>query len=154
VIPPRPVIRAFWALHKGLRRLRGGRLGTTVPRGDRIGTLFLHTVGRKSGQPRVNGLFYIVEGSNLVVVASNVGADADPAWWLNLRDRPDADVEIGGQRRPVRARAATPDEEARLWPRLDAANPDYVTYRARADRPIPVILLEPRSPSAVSLASS
>jgi deazaflavin-dependent oxidoreductase (nitroreductase family) len=119
-----------------------------------MGTLFLHTVGRKSGEPRVNGLFYLVAGPNLVVAASNVGADVDPAWWMNLREQPDAEVEIGGERRAVRARAATADEEARLWPRLDVANPEYVTYRARAHRHIPVIILEPRSAGAVSLATS
>jgi deazaflavin-dependent oxidoreductase (nitroreductase family) len=141
---PRPVLRAFWALHRGLRRLSGGRIGTRAARGDRIGTLFLHTVGRKSGQPRVNGLFYLEEGPNLVVVASNAGSDSDPAWWLNLRDQPDADVEIGGRRRPVSARPATTDEATRLWPRLDGANPDFVAYRAKVTRIISVVILEPR----------
>ncbi len=106
--------------------------------------LFLHTVGRKSGQPRVNGLFYIDDGSDLVAVASNAGADRDPAWWLNLLDQPDAEVELAGRRRPVRARAATPEEAARLWPRLVAANPDFAEYRARVTRPIPIVVLEPR----------
>jgi F420H(2)-dependent quinone reductase len=142
--PPRAVFRAFWFVHQALRRMTDGRLGTRVAQGDRKGTLFLHTVGRKSRQPRVNGLFYIVEGSNLIVVASNAGADADPAWWLNLRDQPDADVELAGRRRPIRGRAATADEAARLWPRLDVANPDYAAYRATARRPIPVVILEPR----------
>jgi deazaflavin-dependent oxidoreductase (nitroreductase family) len=142
--PPRAVYRAYWFIHQGLRRLSGGRIGTRSARGDRKGTLFVHTVGRKSGQPRVNGLYYIVEGSNLIVVASNAGADADPAWWLNLRAQPDAEVELAGQRRPVRARAATDDEAARLWPRLDVANPDYATYRAEARRPIRIVILEPR----------
>jgi deazaflavin-dependent oxidoreductase (nitroreductase family) len=116
--------------------------------------LFLHTVGRKSGQPRSNALFYLVDGADLVVVASNAGADTDPAWWLNLRDQPAAEVEIAGRRRPVRARVASAAEAARLWPRLDAANPDYATYRARAARPIPVVILEPPAPSAVSLGPS
>ena len=89
-----------------------------------------------------------------MVVASNAGAGTDPAWWLNLRDQPDAEVEIAGRRRAVRARTATADEAARLWPRLDTANPDYATYRARAARPIPLIILEPRSTKAVSLAPS
>ena len=106
--------------------------------------LFLHTVGRKSGQPRVNGLFYLDDGPDLVVVASNAGADSDPAWLSNLQAQPDAEVELAGRRRPVRGRAATADEEARLWPRLDVANPDYAAYRAKARRPIPVVILEPR----------
>lgn len=142
--PPRPVLRVFWALHRGLRRATGGRLGTSRASSDRIGTLFLHTVGRKSGRRRVNGLFYLLDGPNLVVVASNAGSVVDPAWFLNLRDQPDAEVEFGGKRRPVRAREATAEEAARLWPRLVAANPDYASYRAKVSRPIPVVILEPR----------
>jgi deazaflavin-dependent oxidoreductase (nitroreductase family) len=106
--------------------------------------LFLHTVGRKSGQPRVNGLFYLDDGPDLVAVASNAGADRDPAWWLNLRDQPDAEVELAGQRRPVRARAASAEEAQRLWPRLIAANPDFAEYRAKVTRTIPIVILQPR----------
>jgi deazaflavin-dependent oxidoreductase (nitroreductase family) len=133
----------FWALHRALRRISRGRLGTIRARSGGLGTLFLHTVGRKTGQARVTGLFYLVQGPDLVVVASNAGGDADPAWWLNLRDQPDAEVEIAGRRRPVRARQATGEEAAGLWPRLDAANRDFVAYRAKANRPIPVVILEP-----------
>ena len=144
VIVPRPVYRAIWALHRGLRRLSGGRIGTRAARDDSVGTLFLHTVGHRTGQPRVNGLYYLQEGGNLLVVASNAGADRDPAWWLNLRDHPHAEVEIGGRRRPVRARQATTDEAARIIPRLDRANPEFATYRARVTRSIPIVILEPR----------
>jgi len=144
VIPPRPVLRLYWWLHRALRRVSGGRLGTTRPRGDGVGTLFLHTVGRRTGEPRANALYFLDEGSDIVVVASNAGADTDPAWWLNLQARPEAEIEIGGQRRHVRARVATTEEADRLWPRLDAGNPDYAAYRAKVDRPIQVVILEPR----------
>ena len=144
MIPPRPVLRLYWWLHRALRRVSGGRLGTARPRGHGVGTLFLHTVGRRTSEPRVNALFFLDEGSDVVVVASNAGAGTDPAWWLNLQARPEAEIEIGGQRRRVRARIATIEEADRLWPRLDAGNPDYAAYRARADRRIPVVILEPR----------
>ena len=136
-------MRLFWSLHKVVRRISGGRLGTSRARDDGLGTLFLHTVGRRSGQARVNGLFYITDGSNLVVVASNAGAPNDPGWWLNLRDRPDAEVEIAGQRRRVRAGMASDEEAIRLWPRLVAANPDFAKYRANVERPIPIVRLSP-----------
>ena len=142
--PPRPILRLVWWLHQAVRRVSGGRLWTSRARDDRVGTLYLHTTGRKTGQPRVNALFYLVDGADLVVVASNGGADTDPAWWLNLGEKQDAGVEIVGQRRAVRARPATAEETARLWPRLVAANPDYAAYRATARRPIPVVILEPR----------
>lgn len=142
--PPRPILRVFWSLHRALRRLTGGRIGTRRAKGDGLGTLFLHTIGRKSGQARANGLFYIVDGQDLIVVASNAGSESDPAWWLNLRDQPEAEVEIAGERRPIRGRLATAEETTRLWPRSVAANPDYDAYRASVQRQIPVVILEPR----------
>lgn len=144
MIPPRVVFRAIWALHKGLRVVSGGHLGTPRPRGTRLGTLFLLSTGRTSGQQRRNGLFYIEDGANLVVVASNAGASAYPGWWLNLQATPRAEVELGaGRLRPVHARAATADEETRLWPRLVAGSASFEEYRKVVDRPIPIVVLEP-----------
>jgi hypothetical protein len=41
------------------------------------------------------------------------------------------------------ARRASDAEATTLWLRFDAANPEFVAYRARAGRPIPVVILEP-----------
>jgi F420H(2)-dependent quinone reductase len=141
--PPRPLLRLGWAFHKALFRLTGGRMGTQRA-GEGLGTLFLLSTGRTTGAIRRNGLFYIEDGPNLVVVASNAGENVDPNWWRNLKAKPDAVVEIGTRRLPLRARAASPDEAARLWPRLDAAYREYAAYRAKATREIPVVILEPR----------
>jgi F420H(2)-dependent quinone reductase len=93
---------------------------------------------------RRSGLFYIEDGPAFVVVASNAGEDRDPSWWRNLQAHPDAEVEIGRRTLPVRARAATADEEARLWPRLDEGYPEYARYRAKVSRHMLVVILEPR----------
>jgi deazaflavin-dependent oxidoreductase (nitroreductase family) len=145
--PPRPVLRAYWALHKAVSSLSGGRLGTRRPGGGRPGVLFLWTRGRRSGEPRRNGLYYIEDGTSFVVAASNAGDASDPGWWKNLVARLDAEVEIGRLRAPVRARQAVTEEAARLWPRLDDVYPDFAAYRARAGREIPVVILEPRAPT-------
>ena len=142
--PRRLVLRAFWALHRAVRRVTGGRLGTSEPHDGRLGTLFLHTTGRRTGKPRVTGLYYLRDGDNVVVVASNAGEPSDPAWWTNLVARPSAEVEIDARRHPVVARRATGPEGDRLWPRLVAAFPDYGRYRVTAGRPIPLVILEPR----------
>jgi deazaflavin-dependent oxidoreductase (nitroreductase family) len=144
MVPPRPVFRAFWALHKGIVRLSGGRIGTARAAGGHLGTLFLASTGRSSGQQRRNGLYYVEDGPNFVVVASNAGADVDPAWWRNLQAQPDADVEIAGQRHAVRARAATPEEQARLWPRFVRGSSAFAEYQAKVTRRLPVVILEPR----------
>jgi deazaflavin-dependent oxidoreductase (nitroreductase family) len=135
-------LRGFWAIHRVVDRLSGGRLGSKV---FGIPSLWLTTVGRKSGEARTNALFYLEDGPNKIVVASNAGLDADPAWWLNLAATPEATVRVGRRVRPVRAREAAPDERVRLWPRLVKLNPDYARYQATTTRSIPVVILEPRA---------
>ena len=144
MIPPRWVLRLLWAIHRGIDRLTGGRIGTVRPTGQRLGTLFVISTGRPSGQPRRNPVYHVEEGPNLVVVASNAGAPTDPAWWQNLQARPDASVEIGGEQRAVRARAATPEEQARLWPRFVRGSATFNEYQANTARKLSVVILEPR----------
>ena len=79
-----------------------------------------------------------------MVIASNAGADADPAWWRNLQAAPDATVELGGRRYPVHAREVAGDERDRLYARFEEASSQYRGYRETATRTIPVIVLEPR----------
>jgi F420H(2)-dependent quinone reductase len=154
---PRQLLSVGWALHRGLFSLTGGRIGAAPPRsGGGVGTLFLLSTGRKSGKVRRNGLYYIEDGPNFVVVASNAGENVDPQWWRNLKATPDAEVEMGTHRHAITARQATPEEAAALWPRLDAGYSGYAEYRTRAyRRTLPVVILEPRpsptpSPEAVS----
>ncbi len=134
-------LRLSWRLHRLLDRLSGGRLGTRVMG---IPVLWLTSVGRKTGVVRTNALYYLADGQNLVVVASNAGLDSEPAWWLNLQAAPETTVRTGRRDQPVRAREATVVERGRLWPRLVELNPDYRTYQDGTTRPIPVVVLEPR----------
>ncbi len=143
MIVPRPVLRVFWVVHNAIDRLTGGRLSTARPSDRGVGTLFLTTTGRRSGQPRRNGLYYVEDGSSFVVVASNAGADADPAWWLNLQASPEATVEIGRRSTRVRARPASDAERNRLWPELVRRHRTFEAYTRVTSRPIPVVILEP-----------
>lgn len=146
--PPRPgtrafeVVKAVTALNVRLFRLTGGRIGGTF---DGVPVLLLHHVGRRSGEPRVTPLLHIVDGDDLVIVASMGGTPKHPAWYHNLTAAPDAEVELARERRAVRARTATPQEKGRLWPRLVDAYPAYAVYQRRTDRDIPVVLLERRA---------
>ena len=143
--PPRPIMELAWSFHRVLHRVAGGRVSTAPPSASGgVGTLFLASTGRKTGKVRRTGLFYIEDGAAFVVVASNAGANADPAWWLNLQANPDAVVELGPREIPVRARQATDVEADLLWPRLEAAYGEYARYRAQRTDPIPVVLLEQR----------
>jgi deazaflavin-dependent oxidoreductase (nitroreductase family) len=142
--PPRWLLQIGWAFHKRLFAITGGRIGARSPSAGRLGTLFLVTSGRRSRQPRRNGLFYLDDGPNLVVVASNAGAHDDPGWWLNLQAHPEAAVQLGPDPRPVRARPATAEEHDRLWPRLVERHPPFADYGRATGRRIAVVVLEPR----------
>ncbi|MEP7739297.1 nitroreductase family deazaflavin-dependent oxidoreductase [Nocardioides sp. 31GB23] len=112
------------------------RNGTTV--------LVLFTTGRRSGEPRTNALIFRPWGDAYLVIASKGGADSPPAWFLNLSDDPEVEVQVKDRRIPVRARVATPEEKPEMWRTMVEAWPDYDDYQASTDREIPVVVLEPR----------
>jgi deazaflavin-dependent oxidoreductase (nitroreductase family) len=128
------------AVHRALYRSTGGLIGA---RFFRARMLLLETRGWRSGQARVTPLLFVEDGARFVVVASNAGDDRDPAWLKNLRKEPQAFVQVGKQRIAVRARDASADESARLWPRLESSYKYYPDYRVRTKRHIPIIVLEP-----------
>lgn len=133
-------LRGMGVLHRAIYRLTGGRLAGKV---WNLSILLLTTTGRKSGTPRTTPLCYFPDGDDLVVIASNGGMDWYPDWWLNLVSDPHATVEIGRTRRRVVARAASPEERARLWAALTATAPGYLEYERRTSREIPLGLLRP-----------
>ena len=137
-----PLIRALSAANTWVYRLSGGRIGGRFRGGAPV--LLLTTVGRKSGQPRTAPLLYLEDGENLVIVASKGGMSHHPVWYLNLEANPDVKVQVGSERRRMRARRALDEEKAKLWPRLVAMYDDYDTYQGRTDRNIPVVILSPR----------
>ena len=107
-----------------------------------VPTLLLTTRGRKSGKLRRTALIYGQDGDNYVVVASRGGAQKHPAWYLNLSDNPDVEVQVGGDKFSARARTAGPDEKARLWPMMAKIWPAYNDYQKKTEREIPVVVLE------------
>ena len=120
---------------------RGRLLGTL----DGAPLLVLHHTGAKTGARRQNPTVHMPDGENLVIVASIGGNPKNPAWYHNLRAHPDeVEVDVRGGSRPVRARQATPEEAAELWPRLFKTYPPFKTYVTRTDRELPVMILEPR----------
>jgi len=105
----------------------------------------LHTVGRTSGRPRTTMLTApVVDGDMVVLVASKGGDDRDPDWYRNLMAHPEVELTMAGRRRPMRARRASPQEKAKLWPRIVTAYQGYASYQRRTDRDIPVVICEPR----------
>jgi deazaflavin-dependent oxidoreductase (nitroreductase family) len=133
------------AVHRFLYRATGGRVGA---RAGRLTFLLLEHTGRRSGRRYLAPLLYVEDGARLVVVGSNAGDDRDPAWWQNLKARPETSVRVGTRRLAVRARAAAGEERARIWQRLLERWPEYARYETRTAREIPVVLLEPLGAAA------
>ncbi|MBF6209104.1 nitroreductase family deazaflavin-dependent oxidoreductase [Streptomyces gardneri] len=108
-----------------------------------VPTLLLEHRGRKTGKLFTAPLLYLVDGDDLVVVASQGGLPRHPQWYFNLLAQPVTRVQIGAEHRRVRARLATPEERSRLWPDLVALYADFDTYQSWTQREIPVLILHP-----------
>jgi deazaflavin-dependent oxidoreductase (nitroreductase family) len=132
-------------LHAVALRLSGGRLKRSFLFAGGQPVLALTTTGRKSGQKRSTVIACLEDGERLVVIPSNAGQDRAPAWWLNLQADSRAEVEYRGERRTMRARRATAEEEAELWPRVLEQYSGFADYRRYTDREIPVVVLEPET---------
>jgi F420H(2)-dependent quinone reductase len=132
-------LRAMGAAHAALyRRTRGKRGGTMM----KVPILLLTTRGRKTGKTRTTPLMYSRDGDNLVLIASVGGSPQNPGWYHNLQGQ-EAEVQIGGERRRVRARDAEGEERERLWAQMVGLYPSYADYQRKTSRRIPVVVLEP-----------
>jgi len=134
-------LRWIGKLNTPLYRLSGGRVGGKIGRAP---VLLLTTTGRKSGEPRTAPVVYLADGDNVVVINTNAGNAKVPAWSLNLKANPDAEVELGREKRKVRARVAEGEERADLWRRHNEQYAGFDDYKAKLDREASVIVLEPR----------
>ncbi len=131
----------FPAIDKRMIPLTGGRV--MVAMGQTV--LLLHARGARSGQPRETPLLYTPRGEDVVLVASKAGAEHNPAWYHNLKAHPDVEVEIGGERVPMRAREVEGPEREELWALVNDNYPGYRIYQQRAaGRRIPLMVLSPR----------
>jgi deazaflavin-dependent oxidoreductase (nitroreductase family) len=135
-----PLIKALWSLHAWVLQASRGRIG-----GEIVGlpVLLLNTVGRKTGKRHVIPLCYLMERSAYIVIGSNGGADTHADWYLNLRARKQAWIEVEGERIEVTARQLRGDEAEHHYHRFANVYFGYDRYQRRTKREIPVIVLEP-----------
>jgi deazaflavin-dependent oxidoreductase (nitroreductase family) len=110
--------------------------------------LSLETLGRRSGLPRTVIVAYFEDGPNLVTLAMNGWADAEPAWWLNLQARPETTVLLRTGAHAVRAHAALGKERDRLWAKVGdypGWGDDIDGLAARRSMNTTVVVFEPRA---------
>jgi len=119
-------------------RKNHGRVG-----GDFEGAplLLLHTIGKRSGRPRVNPVMYLRDGERYVVFASKAGADTHPDWYRNLIAHPTVKIEVGDETIDVLADDLHGPERDRLFERQATLYPGFAEYQRKTKRVIPVIAL-------------
>jgi deazaflavin-dependent oxidoreductase (nitroreductase family) len=133
-------IRLIGRFHAWFWRLAGGRF---VDSAGAAPFLLLTTKGRKTGRLQTTPVLYLENGRDLVVVASFGGNDMHPAWYLNLKECPEAEVVVRGERRRVSAREITREEKKLTWSRLVKLYPQFEIYQHRTNREIPLMRLTP-----------
>jgi F420H(2)-dependent quinone reductase len=138
--------RSVFRLHQGLYERSGGLVGHRL---IGVPTLLLRTTGRRSGRVRTATLVYASDGDAYVVVASNDGLDAEPAWLLNIRADPRVTVQVARRRAPATATVVerSDPDHARLWALVNRVNHGrYDGYQAKTDRPIALVSITPAEP--------
>ncbi len=110
-----------------------------------LSVLILTTKGKQTGLLRTKALMYLTYGKDFVVIASNLGKENHPGWWVNLMAEPNASVQIKDSQYAVHAREAQGEEREKLWQALSDKTLDYEQYRAWTSRRIPVVILERQS---------
>ncbi|GAA2358407.1 nitroreductase/quinone reductase family protein [Dactylosporangium salmoneum] len=113
-------------------------------------TLLLTTIGAKTGELRSVALPYIRRGDDYVVVASKGGGPVNPAWVANLKATDRCWLRVRRRGIAARARVATGEERAALYPYVVERKPNVARYQERAStfgREIPLVVLSPTKPA-------
>jgi deazaflavin-dependent oxidoreductase (nitroreductase family) len=97
--------------------------------------------GNKSGSIRKKALMRVEHDGEYALVASKVGAPANPVWYYNLTAHPDEVlIQDGPEPFEFRVRLVTGDDRAQWWERAVAAYPPYAEAQTRTEREFPVFV--------------
>jgi len=127
-------------VHVALYRRSRGKFGGTAAN---LALLLITTYGRKSGKSHTNPVVYIEDGNNYLISASTGSMDWHPGWYLNLKKKPEAKIEIGEKTFVVQAVITEGEERNLLYERFKAASSNFIKYEKGTSREIPVIRLVP-----------
>jgi len=129
-------------------RAHGGRTPNTMP-GRPI--ILIHTIGARSGEPRLQPLMFLQQGPDAPwhIFASYGGAPKDPAWFHNIIANPDIEIEVGDgatiEQVPVHGRLLEGEERSAVYAEMARQWPQFADYEEKTTRDsIPVIELTRR----------
>ncbi|WP_460698955.1 nitroreductase family deazaflavin-dependent oxidoreductase [Nocardia thraciensis] len=125
-------------MNRKIRRGRSTFMGMDV--------LILHTVGRRSGEPRQTPLAWFADGENAWLIVGSGGGSQNPDWHANLMAHPDrASIELPGRGAlEVTPQQLTGDQREQAWQRIADAAPRIAKYQEKSERKYPVVRLAPR----------
>jgi deazaflavin-dependent oxidoreductase (nitroreductase family) len=105
--------------------------------------LILTTTGAQTGLKRTKPLGHIKDGDDYIVVGSNSGQEANPAWLTNITKDPRVTVEVGTETFDAVAEITEGAERRRLFDAVIAAIPPFAEYEKTVKtREIPIIRLK------------
>lgn len=133
-------MRVFGTMNSWLYKKSGGKVANTFLGYD---ICVVSMKGAKTGKIRDIPLMYVPNGEDVLLVASLGGAPKHPTWYYNITANPECDVTVKGVTKRMRARRASTEEKAELWPVCVKYYPPYDEYQARTERDIPVFICEP-----------
>ena len=131
-LQPRWFIRSFWVAHRDPLSVTGGRFGLRRPTPSVGACCACGRSGAARARSAARSSATYEDGPDLVTMAMNGWADAEPGWWLNLQAHPDVDGRPARwvARRPRRV-PRTGDERPRLWAGWPPYGKDLDAYAAR-----------------------
>jgi len=132
------VMKGANGVHVALYRRSKGKFANKIAN---MPILLITTMGRKSGKPHTNPVVFLKEGQDYLVSASTGGMDWHPGWYFNLKNKPEAKIQIGDRTLTVKAVIAEGEERIRLYDKFKAASSNFVKYEKGTSREIPVIRL-------------
>mgnify|MGYP000928908493 FL=1 len=136
-----PWLKVFSRLNEKLYRWSGGRLMGKLNGHD---VCLVTMTGARTGARRTIPLMHVPYRDGVILVGSQGGAPKSPVWVNNLIAHPDIEVQYKRKKMRLRARRASAEEKAAVWPVCCEHYPDYELYQQRTERDIPVFICEPR----------
>jgi deazaflavin-dependent oxidoreductase (nitroreductase family) len=146
---PRRITTRVTRFHALLIRISRGRVQRSWLFALGLPVMSITTIGRRSSKSRTTTVAYFYDHGELVTSAANLGSERDPAWALNLKANPQAEIVIEGKRHRVRARLAEGEDRSRLWSHWVELQPPAEAAQAIAGREIPLFVLEPVDGDAI-----
>ena len=128
----------FSKLHVKVYQGTGGRIGHKLWHP----MVLLHTIGARSGLVRTTPVqYYPLDDNGIIILASNNGQPKPPAWWFNIKAKPEFTIQVGSEKRRVYAEIVNADRRQQLWPQMRNQNSHIDGYVEKSGRDIAVILL-------------